>query len=197
MTLARLAPWLIAALLTSCLALWVTADASATDTAVPALEARAFDRLAAIAAAHGHAIPDGLATYTQLGEATIAHAPLDGIASYTAADFEAGVLIMAIVIDEPTPGRVPSGAYVVQAKLAPGSRTGTATYFDAQGRAAAQVSAHWRTIEELGQAVGGSAAAGALRPIANGAELPTSLVWSLDHHAIACAGWQPYQVVEL
>jgi hypothetical protein len=193
MTLARLTPWLIGALLTSCLALWVTADASSGDVVVTLdLEARAFDRLAAIAAAHGHAIPDGLATYAQRGDAAIAHAPLDGIAGYTAADFETGVLIMAVVIDEPTAGRVPSGAYVVQVKRDPGSQTGVATYFDAQGRAAAQVSAQWRTLDALLARVPASAP----RP-AKDVDPPRSYVWSGDHHAIACAGWQPYQVVEL
>jgi hypothetical protein len=195
MTLSRFAPWLIAALLTSCLALWVTADgsssASAASPSSPS-ESKAFEQLAAVAAAHGHKIPDGLATYAHFGDTSIAHGPLDGIAGYTDADFQAGVLIMAIVVNEPTPGRVPNGAYVVQARFEPGARDGMATYFDAQGRAVASVPAHSRTPDEINAAFPGAYDPPPPSEIPN---ITSTHVWHNDHYAVDCAGWQPYHVV--
>jgi hypothetical protein len=192
MTLARLAPWLLAALLTSSLALWVTADASSGAGASSPTEDKAFEELAAVAAAHGHKIPDGLATYAHFGDTTIAHAPLDGIAGYSDADFQAGVLIMAIVIDEPRPGRVPNGAYVVQVKLEPGSATGVATYFDAEGHAVASVPAQSRTPDQINAIFPGAYDP---PPPANLPNITSTHVWHNNHYAVDCAGWQPYRVI--
>ena len=191
MTVSRLAPWLLAALLTCTIALWVTADASSTPDGEPPAEAKAFAQLAAVAAAHGHAIPDGLARYAHHGDAAIAHAPLDGIAGYGDADFATGVLIMAVVIEEPPagrPGRVPSGAYVVQVKLDPATHDGTATYFDGHGAAVAHVAAHARARDELAGRFPASL------PVRGGG-VTTTQIWQDGSYVIASAGWQADRVI--
>ncbi len=188
MLLPRLVSWIAAGLLIAAVAVWITADASSEGAAV---ELRAFDQLAAVAAAHGHQIPDGFATYAHFGDTVIAHAPLDGIAGYRDADFRAGVLIMAILIAEPRPGRIPNGAYVVQVKFEPGSAVGVATYFDAQGRAAATVPAYSRHPAEINEVFPGAydASPPALPNITS------THVWQDNHWAVDCAGWQPYRVI--
>jgi hypothetical protein len=192
MTLTRLAPWLIGTMLASCLALWAAADPAATAATASNSETKAFDQLAAVAAAHGHKIPDGLATYAHFGDTAIAHAPLDGIAGYTADDFRAGVLIMAIVIEETTPGRVPNGAYVVQARFEPGAATGVATYFDAEGRAVASVPAQSHTPDQINAVFPGTYDP---PPPSNIPNITSTHVWHNNHYAVDCAGWQPYRVI--
>jgi hypothetical protein len=189
MSLSRLASWIVAVLLTSGIAVWLTADASSDPAA--SVELKVLDQLAAVAAAHGHQIADGLATYAHFGDTVIAHAPLDGIAGYGDADFQAGVLIMAILIAEPSPGRIPNGAYVVQVKLEPGSNVGIATYFDAQGRAAATVAAYSRRPQDIDPIF-----PGAYDPSSPGIPNITSThVWPNHHWTVDCAGWQPYRVI--
>lgn len=188
MLLPRLASWIVTAILTSGIAVWITTDGSSD--AAAAVELKAFDQLAAVAAAHGHQILDGHAGYAHVGDAVIAHAALDGIAGYRDADFQAGVLIMAILIAEPHAGRIPNGAYVVQVKLEPGSDAGIATYFDAQGRAAATVPAYSRRPEDIDAVF-----PNAYLPRTEPAAVTSELVWHGDRWIAGCAGWQPYRVI--
>jgi hypothetical protein len=186
MRLLRIAPWLTGALAIACMALWWSADAASE---VPAMtEARAFEQLAAVAADHGRTIAAGRASFTRLGDAVVAHAPLTGIAGYSDADFEAGVLILAIAISEPVPGRIPSGRYVVQLQVASGSDAGIATFLDAEGEAVASVPAQVRrsTVAEP-----------AARDEPHPPDRPTTAtthVWR-DRFTVECAGWQPYRVI--
>jgi hypothetical protein len=189
MLLPRVVSWIVTVVLTSGVAVWFTTDGSSD--AAGSVELRAFDQLVAVAAAHGHQIIDGGVSYAHVGDTVIAHAPLDGIAGYRDADFQAGVLITAILVAEPRPGRIPNGAYVVQVKLEPGSDVGIATYFDAQGRAAATVPAYSRRPDDINAVF-----PGAYDPAARAlSSITSTLVWHDDHWAVGCAGWQPYRVI--
>lgn len=176
MALTRFAPWLLVVLVAVTFILWETADVASSDGEHSARD-DAFAQLAAVAGAHGHAIPDGTARYAQTGDAMIAYAPLDGIAAYTDADFAAGVLIEAVVVTSAKPGPVPNGAYVVQVTIDARTGEGTAVYFDGDGSPRARVPA---------------------RATAGGepqARVTSSHVWRDGHYAITCAGWTPYRAI--
>lgn len=192
MTFSRLAPWLLGALLTATIVLWMTADVSPSAAADTSAETKALEQLSAIAAAHGHSIPDGLATYVHVGDTVLAHAPLDGITGYTDADFAKGVLVMAIVVSDARQGRVPNGAYVVQIKLDPRTGDGTATYFDAQGTPAASVPAHTRTPEQVNAVFAGAYDP---PPPSNIPNVTSTHVFHNGRYMVDCAGWQPYRVI--
>lgn len=178
MALSRVAPWLLVVLVAVTFVLWETADVGSRDSGDHAARDEAFAQLAAVAGAHGHAIPDGTARYAQTGDAMIAYAPLDGITAYTDMDFATGVLIEAVVVTSAKPGAVPNGAYVVQVTIDPKTGAGTAVYFDADGSPRARVPA--RAVADDQQ---------------RATSVTSSHVWRDGHYAITCAGWQPYRAI--
>jgi hypothetical protein len=192
MTLSRIVPWLTAALVTSCVTLWLSANAAPAGAGAPISEARAFSELASVAAAHGHKIPDGLVTYAHFGNTVVAHGPLAGIGGYTEADFKAGVPIMAVLVAEPTPGRVPNGAYVVWVQFDPGSDTGIATYVDRDGHVAASVPAYSRTPDAIRQVFPNVFNP---PPPMDIPDITSTHVWYGNHWAVDCSGWVPFHTV--
>jgi hypothetical protein len=192
MTISRLAPWLAAALVTSCLVLWFSADAAPAVPGKVLSEPTAFAQLASVAAARGRSVTPGLATYVHFGDDVLAHAPLDGIAAYTDDEFQAGALIMAIVISSPRPGAVPNGSYVVKVQFEPGADSGLATYIDGSGREMASVQAYSRTPTDINPVFPGAYDPPPPPQIPN---ITSTHVWHNNHPAVDCAGWQPYHVI--
>lgn len=132
------------------LALWAgRAPAAEPPPEAPLSEADAYAQLAGVAAAHGASLPDDRSNYLRAGSLVAATSPLAHVNQLTEADLAAGALIHAVVVVGDPDGRIPDGAYVVRVQFAPGDTAGTATFLDANGTAAAQVSAWMRTRDEI------------------------------------------------
>jgi hypothetical protein len=133
----------------------------------------------------------------------MAQAPITGIEKYGDKEFAGGAPIQLLLVRSAITYDVPNGSYVVKAQYEPRASSGTATFFDQNGKVAATRKLFIKSLKESASyfpdVYGGSGPQ----------EIPVVTSWHVfsgyyfdpvlhmwrPRYMVDCAGWIPYRVL--